>query len=197
MWQPFVSCHGRRVIERGRNVKDAVPGREDGNSTVTVNEVLPPKANGGMQILDTWSLTPTCPSGTTSISSSTTSTRSSRECCQVKWKEVKKKTVQSSTSCGGCRQWRPGGPEHSDPRFAWQDDVNATVINALQMSSFCHLLVAGPSCFTEPSVFRIVDPQGRTEFLENHEGQYSRAATEQHKTSNQVEMAMEPKQIAV
>ena len=111
--------------------------------------------------------------------------------------EGSKKTVQSSTSCGGCRQWRPGGPEHSDPRFAWQDDVNATVINALQMSSFCHLLVAGPSCFTEPSVFRIVDRQGRTEFLENHEGQYSRAATEQHKTSNQVEMAMEPKQIAV
>ena len=51
----------------------------------------------------------------------------------------------------------------SDPRFAWQDDVNAAVANAWQMSSFCHFLVAGPSFLTEPSVFRIVDPQCRTD----------------------------------
>ena len=46
------------------------------------------------------------------------------------------KTVQSSTPCGSCRQWCQGGPEHSDRSFAWQDDVNAAVANAWQMSSF-------------------------------------------------------------
>ena len=48
-----------------------------------------PRVNGSMQILDTWSMTFTCPSSTTSINSSTTSTISSRSCCRVKWKEVK------------------------------------------------------------------------------------------------------------
>ena len=86
----------------------------------------------------------------------------SRECFQVKWKEVK--SVQSSIICGGCRQWCRGGPKHSAPSFAWQDDVKAAVVNAWQMSSFRHILVAGPSRLTEPSVMRIVDPQGRTEF---------------------------------
>ena len=31
---------------------------------------------------------------------------------------MKVKTEQSSTTCGGCKQWSLGGPEHSDPRFA-------------------------------------------------------------------------------
>ena len=46
----------------------------------------------------------------------------------------------------------------------------------------------GSSCLTEPSVFRIVDPQGRTEFCT-----YSRAATGQHKIARQVVKAMAPK----
>ena len=37
---------------------------------------------------------------------------------------------------------------HSAPTFAWQDDVKAAVVNAWQMSSFRHILVAGPSCWT-------------------------------------------------
>ena len=48
--------------------------------------------------------------------------------------------------------------------FAWQDDVGVAVVNAWQTSSFFHILVEGTSCLTEPSVFRIVDTQGRTEF---------------------------------
>ena len=31
----------------------------------------------------------------------------------------------------------------------WQDDVNAAMVNAWP---FCNILVAGPSCLTEPSV---------------------------------------------
>ena len=62
------------VASKGRSVKDAVPGQEDGKDVVTQDEMQPPKANGGMQILDTWSLTLTSPSSTTSISPSTTST---------------------------------------------------------------------------------------------------------------------------
>ena len=41
-------------------------------------------------------------------------------------------------------------------------DVKASVVNAWQISSFCHFLVARPSCLTEPSVFGIVNPQGRS-----------------------------------
>ena len=62
------------VALKGRRVKDAVPGREDGKDAVTEDEMQPPNANGGMQILDTWGLTLTSPSSTTSISPSTTST---------------------------------------------------------------------------------------------------------------------------
>ena len=47
--------------------------------------------------------------------------------------------------------------------FTWQDDVNA-VDRAWQKSSFCHILFTGPSCLTERSAFKVVDPQGRTEF---------------------------------
>ena len=57
----------------------------------------------------------------------------------------------------------PSGPKHSDPTFAWQNDVNATVANAWQMSFFRHILDVGTSSLTKPSIFRIVDPQGRTE----------------------------------
>ena len=79
-------------------------------------------------------------------------------------KEKEVKTVQSSTTCGGCRRWCLGRPAHIAPLYAWQEDVEASVVNAWQIPSFCHFLVAGPSCLTEPSVFRIVDPQGRTDF---------------------------------
>ena len=34
----------------------------------------------------------------------------------------------------------------------WQDDVNAEVGEAWQVTHFCDILVAGPSCSTEPSV---------------------------------------------
>ena len=44
-----------------------------------------------------------------------------------------------------------------------QDSVNAKVDEAWRMASFCHILLEGYSCLTEQSVFRIVDPQGRTE----------------------------------
>ena len=44
------------------------------------------------------------------------------------------------------------GPSTAIQVFAWQDDVNAATDNEWQMSSFCHVLVAGPSCLTETSV---------------------------------------------
>ena len=62
------------VASKDRSVTDAVPGQEDGKDAVTQDEMQPPKANGGVQILDTWGLTLTSPSSTTSISPSTTST---------------------------------------------------------------------------------------------------------------------------
>ena len=61
------------VASTGRSVKDAVPGREDGKNVVTQDDMQPPKANGGLHLLDTWSLTLTSPSSTRSISPSTTS----------------------------------------------------------------------------------------------------------------------------
>ena len=39
--------------------------------------------------------------------------------------------------------------QHSVPSNAWQDDVNATVGEAWQMSSFCHILFAGALVGTE------------------------------------------------
>ena len=54
------------VASKGRSVKDAVPGQEDGRDAVTQDEMQPPKANGGMPLAS--------PSSTTSISPSTTST---------------------------------------------------------------------------------------------------------------------------
>ena len=76
------------VASKGRRVKDAVPGREDGKDAVTQGEMQPPNANGGMQILDTWGLTLTSPSSTTSKRPSTTSTQSSRERSHVKWTKL-------------------------------------------------------------------------------------------------------------
>ena len=52
--------------------------------------------------------------------------------------------MQSSTPCWGCGLWCQGGPEHSDPSFAWQGDVNAAVANAWQMSSFFAFWLYGP-----------------------------------------------------
>ena len=37
------------------------------------------------------------------------------------------------------------------------DDVHMAMVSAWQMPSFFHKLVEGPSCLTEPSVFKIVD----------------------------------------
>ena len=82
----------------------------------------------------------------------------------TKCKEKEVKTVQSSTTCGGCRQWCLKRPEHIAPLYAWQEDVEASVVKTWQIPSFCHFLVAGPSCLTEPSVFRTVDLQGRIDF---------------------------------
>ena len=42
----------------------------------------------------------------------------------------KKKTVQSSATCGGKRQWCLGSFEHIVPSHAWQDDVEVSVNNA-------------------------------------------------------------------
>ena len=47
--------------------------------------------------------------------------------------------------------------------FIWQNDVNAEVGKPWQVTLFCHILVAGSSCSTEPSISRIVEPLGRTE----------------------------------
>ena len=60
--------------------------------------------------------------------------------------------------------WLVGRDQWMLSLFAWQDNVNAEVGKAWQMSSFCRILFAGPSCLTEPSAFRTFDPQGRTEF---------------------------------
>ena len=106
---------GFPMASTGRSVKDAVPGREDGKDAVTQDELQPPKANGGMQILDRWSLTLTSPSSTTSISPSTTSI------------EVRENAVKSSLAVVG-----NGAKvdQHSAPSFAWQDDVKDAVVNA-------------------------------------------------------------------
>ena len=98
--------------------------------------------------------------------------------------------------CGGCCQWCPGGAKHSDRGFAGQDDVNAAMVNAWQMSSLCNFLIAGPSCSTEPSISRKVDLQGRTEiWVRYHEGQYSRAATGQRNVRTHVSVAMVPMEV--
>ena len=86
------------------------------------------------------------------------SRRRSRRCCQKQGKERKKK-VLSSTPCGNGALV----DHHSAPSSVWQDDVKASVVNAWQMSPFNNFLVGVPSCLTELSVFRIADPQGRTE----------------------------------
>ena len=54
-------------------------------------------------------------------------------------------TVQFSTPCGSCWQWCLGGVKHGDRRIASQDDVNAAMVNAWQMSSFCNFQIAGLS----------------------------------------------------
>ena len=55
----------------------------------------------------------------------------------------KKKTVQSSATCGGKRQWCLGSFERIVPSHAWQNDVKATVNNAWQISPFCQMLLVG------------------------------------------------------
>ena len=134
---------------KGRSEIGAVPGQKDGRDAVTQDETIPPRANGDMQILDTWSLTLTCPSSTTSISPRTTSMRSSRECCQVQVEESQNSAVfhphHVEIVSNGAQV-----DHHSAPTSVWQDDVKAAVVNAWQMSSFRHILV-GPSCLTEPA----------------------------------------------
>ena len=73
--------------------------------------------------------------------------RSLRECSRVQVKVCK--TVQFSTSCGGCRQQCPGGPKHSDPTFAWQDDVKGHNVERLADTLFLQPSGCGPSCSTE------------------------------------------------
>ena len=83
-----------------------------------------------------------------------------RERNQVHRKE-EEKTVQSSTPCGGNRQWCPERPEHSDPSYAWQNDVNASVYKALQISPICRLLVEGAFVLDGTKCFHD-KPQGRS-----------------------------------
>ena len=45
----------------------------------------------------------------------------------------------------------PQGPKGSDPRFTLQNDVNAAMVKAWPIPSFCNTLAAKPSCSAEPS----------------------------------------------
>ena len=56
---------------------------------------------------------------------------------------TRRKTVQSSATCGGKRRWYLGRSEHIDSSCAWQDDVKASVNNTWQISPFCHMLSGG------------------------------------------------------
>ena len=80
------------------------------------------------------------------------------------YKPVKHNIHKSKHNINTCRQRAAklrGGSQAMVPR--WNIIVQkAAVVSAWQTSPFCHILVAGPSCLTEPSVHRIVDPQGRT-----------------------------------
>ena len=150
------------VASKGKSVKDAVPGREDGKDAVTKDEMQPPKANGGMQVLETLSLTLTSLSSTTSISPSTTSKKIRENAVKSsggsKHSTVFQKHVKVVTS--GAKV-----DHHNAPSFAWKDDVKAAGVNAWQMSSFCDIMIARHWCVSEPSVFRFVDPQGREDNL--------------------------------
>ena len=60
-----------------------------------------------------------------------------------KQKHLKEKTVQTSATCGGKRQWCLGSLEPIVSSYVWQHDVKASVNNTWQISPFCHMLSVG------------------------------------------------------
>ena len=83
------------------------------------------------------------------------SRRSSRERNQAQVKKNKHSTVLHTM----CRL-KAMVPRCSIVRLE-KKDLKPSVVNAWQISSFCHFLVARPSRLTEPSVFKIENPQDR------------------------------------
>ena len=87
----------------------------------------------------------------------------------------------------------PRWPEHIAPLYASQEDVKGSVVNAWQISPFCHFLVVGPSCLTEPSAFKIVVPQGCIDIRGSPQGSASRCSDGPiTKLQTEWELAMAP-----
>ena len=68
-----------------------------------------------------------------------------------------------------------GSFEHIDPSHAWQNDVKASVNNTWHISPFCHVLLVGLSCLTEPTA--------STNILQTHRQIYTTQNFTKHATS--------------
>ena len=103
------------VASKGKSVKNAVPGQRGGKDAMTQREMQPPKANGGMQILDTWSLTLTSTSSITSKNPSKT------------WqKKVSNQVDEVKTTQCSTKNEEVLGNGRQDPKVAIQGSLDKT-----------------------------------------------------------------------